>query len=174
MTKKTFTLVYPGRDFELKAKSQEDCEAWITALNFAKVKLMNSNEIKADQLKQLASEKRQSQKGWKIIDQQVFQSIAQEKETEGKYHNYTQVIKEDHEEMSSDEEKQQKKRKSAILDTPCNDLFTQTGIESYLKGFSREFVQNRVVYGPLAKRTKGKVKKFVKRWFLLISAKPLY
>lgn len=60
MTKKTFTLVYPGRDFELKAKSQEDCEAWIAALNFAKVKLLNSNEIKAEQLKQLSSDKRMS------------------------------------------------------------------------------------------------------------------
>lgn len=40
--KKIFVLGYPGRDFELKAKSAEECEQWVAALNITKTKLLES------------------------------------------------------------------------------------------------------------------------------------
>jgi hypothetical protein len=76
------------------------------------------------------------------------------------------------EELSSDEEK---RNKAKFLNLKLNneELFKQTGLGTYLNGFPKEFAQARIIYGQLAKRTKGRIKSFVKRWFLLISAKSL-
>jgi hypothetical protein len=54
-------------------------------------------------------------------------------------------------------------------------MLEKSGLNSYL-GVSekaKKFMMNRMIFGYLSKRSKGKIKYFMKRWFVLISAKPL-
>lgn len=48
------------------------------------------------------------------------------------------------------------------------------GLKDYIKKMNENFITNRMIYGYIGKRSKGKVKYFQKRWFLLVSAKSLY
>lgn len=48
-----------------------------------------------------------------------------------------------------------------------------SGLKDYLSHLDQEFVNNRIMYGYIHKRSKGKVKYFMKRWYILVSSKPL-
>ncbi len=54
-------------------------------------------------------------------------------------------------------------------------MLEKSGLVSYfgINEKTRKFMMNRMVFGYLSKRSKGKIKYFMKRWFILISAKPL-
>lgn len=47
------------------------------------------------------------------------------------------------------------------------------GILTYLKTTKDKTLKDRIMYGFLKKRSKGKVKYFTVRWFFLISSRPL-
>jgi hypothetical protein len=77
ISSKAFIIGYPGRDFELKAKTKEECEAWIAALNVTKVKLLEKRVAEALPKEQMSPQsnpksepgsKRSSSKVWKVID----------------------------------------------------------------------------------------------------------
>lgn len=53
-------------------------------------------------------------------------------------------------------------------------LLVKTGLSEYINKMTKDFIGNRLLYGLIGKRAKGKVKKFQKRFLMLISAKPLY
>jgi hypothetical protein len=52
-------------------------------------------------------------------------------------------------------------------------MLEMIGLNDYIKRMQVDFITNRMICGYIGKRSKGKVKFFQKRWFLIISAKPL-
>jgi hypothetical protein len=52
-------------------------------------------------------------------------------------------------------------------------MLEKINLMNHFKLIPFEVIANRLIFGFLGKRTKGKVKSFVKRFFLLLSAKPL-
>lgn len=72
-----------------------------------------------------------------------------------------------------DDKKNRKKAKSVVQVETSEQLLEKTGIKQYLNKMPSEFINNRICYGYLGKRSKGKIKYFQKRWFFLISAKPV-
>ena len=50
---------------------------------------------------------------------------------------------------------------------------TTKGLWNYLKTIKQQSLRSRLMYGFLKKRGKGKMKSFQKRWFIMISSRPL-
>lgn len=50
-------------------------------------------------------------------------------------------------------------------------MLEKTGLAKYINKLNPDFINNRIYYGWLGKRTKGKVKYFHDRWFVIVSAK---
>lgn len=52
-------------------------------------------------------------------------------------------------------------------------LMMEKGIWQYLQHINESILNRRLIAGFLNKRSKGKMKYFQRRWYILISAKPL-
>lgn len=47
------------------------------------------------------------------------------------------------------------------------------GLKEYFSHYDEEFVNNRIMFGYMNKRSQGKIKYFMKRFYLLVSSKSL-
>jgi hypothetical protein len=52
-------------------------------------------------------------------------------------------------------------------------VLDKLGIINYLQNMKGDFIDNRLTCGYIGKRSKGKLKYFQKRWFIIVSAKSL-
>ena len=70
-----------------------------------------------------------------------------------------------------------KESPNIIVDKELHKLSEQAlidkGMNNYLDSIDKKMIKTRIMYGFLGKRSAGKVKFFQKRWFFLISSKPL-
>lgn len=67
----------------------------------------------------------------------------------------------------------QKQAENSKTHIPPEKILKAKGILDYFHHIDENILKKRVIYGWLEKRSKGAVKYFQTRWFILVSAKPL-
>ncbi|KRX03678.1 hypothetical protein PPERSA_10362 [Pseudocohnilembus persalinus] len=187
---RNFAIQYPGREFEFKVKSGEIRDNWVKNLQIIMDNVENKNPQK---LQRTASSGNYGD--WKKFTDRSLSSISFDKEVKmmnegGKRGSIRQSsvntiqlqkrMSSDSEEIGSvlgakknqSEEVSIVKREGKLV--PVEEVYEQIGLKKYMDQFgNQEFAKNRAIYGYLYKRSKGKIKYFMTRFFLLVSSKSL-
>jgi hypothetical protein len=140
-----FKFDYEGKDFDLKAESAEEKAKWVRVLNLCR----------EEQLKNQSTEDNEG-------------STSERKGTFGKGgHKASQLEKED-----LDLIKQSGVSTSTPDDKLSDTCLSLKNIDKSLN-FSKNEIKTRTYYGFLGKRHKYKKEYYQKRWFFIISSRPL-
>ncbi|CAD8108104.1 unnamed protein product [Paramecium sonneborni] len=167
VSKKEFTINLPGKKLELKVKPQDVYQKWINTLN--ELRLTNNQERTKRQLSIEQNIKISNDSPSKIsTNQKNFDTLTvQQAQTQKEKQRNSILI-----EPTKDNKK--KKNKENLNQLSNEKMIELVGLKEYIKNMNEQFIYQRMIYGYLGKRSKGKVKYFQKRWFILVSAKPLY
>ncbi|CAD8118152.1 unnamed protein product [Paramecium sonneborni] len=166
ISKKEFTIQFPGRSLELKVKTPELCQQWVSTLNTLRSTTSpqrTKRQVSMDSVVKMADETPTKISNHKIVDTYTAQQA--------------QVYKErQRNSLLIDLSKEDKKiiEKQNVSQLSNDKMIELVGLKEFIKNMNEQFIYQRMIYGYLGKRSKGKVKYFQKRWFILVSAKPLY
>ncbi|CAD8107610.1 unnamed protein product [Paramecium sonneborni] len=167
VSKKEFTINFPGRKLELKVKPQDTYQKWVNTLNELRLKNnleRTKRQVSIDQVLNISNDSPiKITSNHKIVDNITVQQAQAQKE---KQSNSISI------EPQKDNKKKQDKEKLNQLSN--EKMIELCGLKEFIKNMNEQFIYQRMIYGYLGKRSKGKVKYFQKRWFILVSAKPLY
>ncbi|CAD8207552.1 unnamed protein product [Paramecium octaurelia] len=166
ISKKEFTIQFPGRNLELKVKTPELSQQWITTLNSLRTApspQRTNRQVSMDSVVKMADESPTKIQNHKIVDTYTAQQAQMYKERQ---RNSLLV------DLSKGDKKS--KEKQIISQLSNEKMIELVGLKEFIKNMNEQFIYQRMMYGYLGKRSKGKVKYFQKRWFILVSAKPLY
>ncbi|CAD8111062.1 unnamed protein product [Paramecium primaurelia] len=166
ISKKEFTIQFPGRNLELKVKTPELCQQWITTLNSLRTSTSpqrTKRQVSMDSVVKMADESPTKIQNHKIVDTYTAQQAQVYKERQ----RNSLLI-----DLSKGDKKS--KEKQDISQLSNDKMIELVGLKEFIKNMNEQFIYQRMIYGYLGKRSKGKVKYFQKRWFILVSAKPLY
>lgn len=155
-----FRLSFLDRKFEMKADTKEQLQIWVSTLEFLKNYWIKYNSIMTES----AKEKGASYHKWKALDEESLKAIKCEKESKQFYKNIINIL--------YLEKLAEQTNLTKNLDN--RTVLQEKGIYDYVQHIKPEGVLNRrMLAGFINKRSKGKMKYFLRRWFILISAKPL-
>ncbi|CAK57824.1 unnamed protein product (macronuclear) [Paramecium tetraurelia] len=166
ISKKEFTIQFPGRNLELKVKTPELCQQWIATLNGLRTATSpqrTKRQVSMDSVVKMADESPTKLQNHKIVDTYTAQQAQVYKERQ----RNSLLI-----DLSKGDKKIKEKQNTQQLSN--EKMLELIGLKEFIKNMNEQFVYQRMIYGYLGKRSKGKVKYFQKRWFILVSAKPLY
>jgi len=63
------------------------------------------------------------------------------------------------------------KKNEVYNNIASEDVLHKSGISNYFPDINDEFIKSRMLYGYISKRSMTSIKYYMKRWFILISAK---
>ncbi|CAK91004.1 unnamed protein product (macronuclear) [Paramecium tetraurelia] len=153
-----FTIIFPGRNLELKAKSGDERKKWVETIEFCKSIGKNSQRkyLSVDLIENDISKSKGSTH--KKVDLQTTQIVQIEKEKieNQKFQGHRDIQK-----------------KSIILPSQFEDsqILEVLGLQQLNQN---SMLKSRTIFGTLSKRSKTKMKNYKLKWFILISAKPLF
>ena len=190
-----FVFTYGNRKFHMRAESQADANIWVTYLQFlhelksgkmeprVHSSHRNINMIKSltDPVVPINDDALQSRKG--TVDRNpssLYSSAISDDEDpklkkkkkkskavqlqEHKYENLT---------LHTFNHIQRQIPSMRLQDDLSEQALIDKGIANYVKSIEADMISSRVQYGFLNKRSTGKVKFFQRRWFFMISSRPL-
>ncbi|CAD8194073.1 unnamed protein product [Paramecium octaurelia] len=153
-----FTIIFPGRNLELKAKNGDERKKWVETIEFCKSIGKNSQRkyLSVDLIENDISKSKGSTH--KKVDLQTTQIVQIEKEKieNQRFQGHREIQK-----------------KSIILPTQFEDsqILELLGLQQLNQN---SMLKSRTIFGTLSKRSKTKMKNYKLKWFILISAKPLF
>ncbi|CAD8127401.1 unnamed protein product [Paramecium sonneborni] len=150
-----FTIKFIGRDLELKAKNDEERKTWIETLEFCKCL---SKNLKRKQLSVDEDVSKSKGSTHKKVDLQTTQIVQIEKE---------KMVNENFQGNKDT----QKKSIFQAQQFDDNQILETLGFQQLNQN---QMLKSRLVFGCLGKRSKQKMKIYKQRWFILVSAKPLF
>ncbi|CAD8175519.1 unnamed protein product [Paramecium pentaurelia] len=167
VSKKEFTIHFPGRKLELKVKPQDVYQQWINTLNELRLATnveRTKRQLSAEQVVKLSNDSpTKVTSNHKIVDNLTVQQAQVQKERQR-----NSILIEPIKEIKK------KKEKENLSQLSNEKMIELVGLKEFIKNMNEQFIYQRMIYGYLGKRSKGKVKYFQKRWFILVSAKLLY
>ncbi|KAL4426634.1 hypothetical protein ABPG74_018712 [Tetrahymena malaccensis] len=166
-----FSIIYPERNFDLKPKTSQLRAQWSRNLMIIKKWLQKKYPNMQKPLEPLINSQRSSivspRKSWKTFSERSLSSICVQKDKVSNLDSNNSGS-----ESKSPDSARMGSRSNLDLELDNNYLIQKCGLIDHINPESPKY-QNRILCGFLHKRSKGKVKYFMKRWFILISAKPL-
>ncbi|KAL4465713.1 hypothetical protein ABPG72_012395 [Tetrahymena utriculariae] len=166
-----FSIIYPERNFDLKPKTSQLRAQWSRNLMIIKKWLQKKYPNMQIPLEPLTNSQRSSivspRKSWKTFSERSLSSICVQKDKVSNLDSNNSGS-----ESKSPDSARIGSKSNLDLEIDNNYLIQKCGLIDHVNPESPKY-QNRILCGFLHKRSKGKVKYFMKRWFILISAKPL-
>ncbi|CAD8202780.1 unnamed protein product [Paramecium pentaurelia] len=153
-----FTIRFPGRNLELKAKSGDERQKWVETIEFCKSIGKNSQRkyLSVDlNDNDLSKSKGSTHKKVDLSTTQIVQ-IEKEKIENQRFQSHKEIQK-----------------KSIILSSQLEDSYILEflGLQQLNQNSK---LKSRTIFGSLSKRSKTKMKIYKQKWFILISSKPLF
>ena len=184
----SFQFFYCNRKFEFYTKTREQTSIWVTCLELLK-------ELKSAELETATSSRSMSYfnnlaNTMNILDMQgeVNHDDAGSSSSDSSFKSEKKSQSSRVQKQSSEKQKFEnmdakayecvlKEHPGLLQDYQVEKLskaaLVSKGLENYLKAIPEKHRNSRVIYGFLFKRSKGKFKFFNRRWWFMISSRPL-